>query len=85
MRIVKLSKDKIIGQSTFGMKETDGKEFEELQIKDASKAVSNVLRKLINKKEVDLLHVNCEVTSFYETRLKQVKFHSSVKLIQLLW
>ena len=61
LRIVQLSKDKIIGQSTFGMKETEGDEFEELQIVDASKAVNKVLRNLNNKNEVDLLHVNCEV------------------------
>ena len=60
-RIVKLSKASIIGQSTFGMKETEGDDFEELQIKDASKAVGEVLRNLDNRKEIDLLHVNCEV------------------------
>lgn len=43
------------------MKETEGDEFEELQIVDASKAVNKVLRNLNNKNEVDLLHVNCEV------------------------
>ena len=64
-RIVKLSKSSIIGQSTFGMKETEGDEFEELQIKDASKVVSNVLRDLNEKDEVDLLHVNCEVRNFF--------------------
>ena len=46
------------------MKETEGDEFEELQIKDASKVVSNVLRDLNEKDEVDLLHVNCEVRFF---------------------
>ena len=61
-RIVKLSKASIIGQSTFGMKETEGGEFEELQIRDASKAVSEVLRNIKDKTEVDLLHVNCEVS-----------------------
>ena len=61
LRIVKLSKASIIGQSTFGMKETEGGEFEELQIRDASKAVGEVLRSLKDKTEVDLLHVNCEV------------------------
>ena len=60
-RVVKLSKASIIGQSTFGMKETEGEEFEELQIKDASRAVGDVLRNLKDKSEVDLLHVNCEV------------------------
>ena len=44
------------------MRETEGEEFEELQIKDASKAISNVLNILNDKKEVDLLHVNCEVS-----------------------
>ena len=43
------------------MKETEGEEFEELQINDASKAVGEVLRNLKDKSEVDLLHVNCEV------------------------
>ena len=47
------------------MKETEGEEFEDLQIKDASKAIRNVLNILNDKLEVDLLHVNCEVTSFY--------------------
>ena len=61
-RVVKLSKASIIGQSTFGMKETEGEEFEELQIKDASRAVGDVLRNLKDKSEVDLLHVNCEVS-----------------------
>ena len=61
-RVVKLSKASIIGQSTFGMKETEGEEFEELQIKDASRAVGHVLRNLKDKSEVDLLHVNCEVS-----------------------
>lgn len=46
------------------MSETEGEEFEELQIKDASKAISTVLNSLNDKMEVDLLHVNCEVTSF---------------------
>ena len=46
------------------MKETEGEEFEDLQIKDASKAIRNVLNILNDKLEVDLLHVNCEVTSF---------------------
>ena len=49
------------------MKETEGEEFEDLQIKDASKAISNVLNILNDKMEVDLLHVNCEVTSFYQS------------------
>ena len=49
------------------MKETEGEEFEDLQIKDASKAISNVLNILNDKMEVDLLHVNCEVTSFYRS------------------
>ena len=44
------------------MRETEGEEFEELQIKDASRAISNVLNILKDKKEVDLLHVNCEVS-----------------------
>ena len=61
-RIVKLSKASIIGQSTFGMEGTEGGEFEELQIRDASKAVGEVLRKIKDKTEVDLLNVNCEVT-----------------------
>ena len=45
------------------MKETEvkGEEFEELQIKDASRAVGDVFRNLKDKSEVDLLHVNCEV------------------------
>ena len=47
------------------MKETEGDEFEELQIKDASKVVSNVLRDLNEKDEVDLLHVNCEVRRIF--------------------
>ena len=64
-RIVKLSKASIIGQSTFGMKETEGGEFEELQIRDASKAVGEVLRSLKDKTEVDLLHVNCEVGRYF--------------------
>ena len=63
-RVVKLSKASINGVSTFGMKETEveGEEFEELQIKDASRAVGDVLRNLKDKSEVDLLHVNCEVS-----------------------
>ena len=65
LRIVKLSKASIIGQSTFGMKETEGDDFEELQIKDASKAVDEVLRNLDDKQEVDLLHVNCEVSETF--------------------
>ena len=46
------------------MKETEvkGEEFEELQIKDASRAVGDVFRNLKDKSEVDLLHVNCEVS-----------------------
>ena len=66
LRIVKLSKASIIGQSTFGMKETEvkGGEFEELQIRDASKAVGEVLRNIKDKTEVDLLHVNCEVSIY---------------------
>ena len=64
--MVKLSKASILGQSTFGMKDTEGEEFEELQIKDASKAIGKVLNNLKEKNEVDLLHVNCEVRmSFY--------------------
>ena len=59
--MVKLSKSSILGQSTFGMKDTEGEEFEELQIKDASKAIGKVLNNLKEKNEVDLLHVNCEV------------------------
>ena len=66
-RIVKLSKASIIGQSTFGMKETEGGEFEELQIRDASKAVGEVLSNLKDKTEVDLLHVNCEVRWYFGT------------------
>ena len=46
------------------MKETEGGEFEELQIRNASKAVSEVLRNLKDKTEVDLLHVNCEVSRY---------------------
>ena len=60
-RIVKLSKASIIGQSTFGMSDTIGEEFEILHIKDASKTVTEVLRNTKDKNEVDLLHVNCEV------------------------
>ena len=51
-----------MGQSTFGMKDTEGDEFEELQIRDASKTLSEVLRNTKDKTEVDLLHVNCEVS-----------------------
>ena len=51
-----------MGQSTFGMKDTEGDEFEELQIRDASKTLSGVLRNTKDKSEVDLLHVNCEVS-----------------------
>ena len=47
------------------MEETEGDEFEELKIKDASEIVSNVLRNLNEKDEVDLLHVNCEVRRFF--------------------
>ena len=43
------------------MKDTEGEESEELQIKDASKAIGKVLNNLKEKNEVDLLHVNCEV------------------------
>ena len=43
------------------MKDTVGDEFEELQIKDASKTLAGVLRNIDDKNEVDLLHVNCEV------------------------
>ena len=50
-----------MGQSTFGMKDTIGDDFEELQIRDASKTLSEVLRNTKDKSEVDLLHVNCEV------------------------
>ena len=48
------------------MKETEvkGGEFEELQIRDASKAVGEVLRNIKDKTEVDLLHVNCEVSIY---------------------
>jgi len=85
-RIVKLSKSSIIGQSTFGMKETEGDEFEELKIKDASKIVSNVLRNLNEKDEVDLLHVNCEgcewemfenlIGSGIHTKIRMIQFGS---------
>ena len=44
------------------MKDTIGDEFEELQIKDASKTLADVLRNIKDKNEVDLLHVNCEVS-----------------------
>ena len=47
------------------MKETEGDEFEELQIIDASKAVNNVLKILNDRKDIDLLHVNCEVRIFF--------------------
>ena len=49
------------------MKETEGGEFEELQIRDASKAVGEVLRSIKDKTEVDLLHVNCEVSRYLPT------------------
>ena len=54
-----------MGQSTFGMKDTEGDEFEELQIRDASMTLSEVLRDTKDKTEVDLLHVNCEVSRYY--------------------
>jgi len=83
-RIVKLSKASIIGQSTFGMKETEGGDFEELQIRDASKAVGEVLRSLKDKTEVDLLHVNCEgcewemfenlISSGIHTKIRMIQF-----------
>ena len=44
------------------MKEIEGEEFEELTIKDASKVVAEVMRNLNDKSEVDLLHMNCEVS-----------------------
>jgi len=87
-RIVKLSKASIIGQSTFGMKETEvkGGEFEELQIRDASKAVGEVLRNIKDKTEVDLLHVNCEgcewemfenlLSSGIHTKIRKIQFGS---------
>merc|ERR1712032_526337 len=85
-RIVKLSKASIIGQSTFGMKETEGGEFEELQIRDASKAVGEVLSNLKDKTEVDLLHVNCEgcewemfenlISSGIHTKIRMIQFGS---------
>jgi len=82
-RIVQLSKDKIIGQSTFGMKETEGDEFEELQIVDASKAVNKVLRNLNNKNEVDLLHVNCEGCEWemFEN-LISTGIHRKIRMVQ---
>ena len=79
LRIVKLSKASIIGQSTFGMKETEGGEFEELQIRDASKAVGEVLRSLKDKTEVDLLHVNCEVSRYFLT-IKPMTFDPKIGL-----
>lgn len=82
-RIVKLSKDSIIGQSTFGMKETEGEEFEDLQIKDASKAISNVLNILNDKLEVDLLHVNCEGCEWemFENLIRS-GIHTKIRMIQ---
>ena len=62
LRNVKLSKGSIASQSTFGMMKTEGDTFEELQIKDASKAIGEVMRNLDDKKEVDILHLNCEVS-----------------------
>lgn len=50
-----------MGESTFGMKDTEGDEHEELQIKDASKSIGKILNNLKVKNDVDLLHVNCEV------------------------
>ena len=44
------------------MMKTEGDTFEELQIKDASKAIGEVMRNLDDKKEVDILHLNCEVS-----------------------
>ena len=61
IRVVKLSKASIVGESTFGMKDTEGDEYEELQIKDASKSIDKILNILNGKNDVDLLHVNCEV------------------------
>jgi len=82
-RVVKLSKASIIGQSTFGMKETEGEEFEELQIKDASRAVGDVLRNLKDKSEVDLLHVNCEGCEWemFENLIGS-GIHSKIRMIQ---
>ena len=50
-----------MGESTFGMKDTEGDEYEELQMKDASKSIGKILNNLNGKNDVDLLHANCEV------------------------
>ena len=43
------------------MKDTEGDEYEELQIKDASKSIGKILNNVNSENHVDLLHVNCEV------------------------
>ena len=63
------------------MKETEGSEFEELQIRDASKTIGEVLRNSEDKTELDLLHVNCEVNTYCQA---QAQVRLSLRLSQAL-
>ena len=65
---MKISTTAIQGESTFGMKENEDDEDDrvELQIRNATKILKNLLRDSGNSL-VDLLHVNCEVNFMHCT------------------
>ena len=61
-RVVKISKEELQGESTFGMKENvvEENDLVELQVKNATKVLESVLGDS-GSSFVDLFHVNCEV------------------------